>query len=385
MVYWRWISGWHPGAPGVLQAVGSLGPMLVLAGAFVAGCAVTPSGPPLSTSEMVHYPAAPDEPRIVFLATLDEMATGRQSRDWLRRYLYGPSKGGGSSAVKPFGIQVWHDEVLICDTQQNCVHSVSLTDGQRSRLGEGANSPSKPLDVDVDAMGNRYVADAGRGQVLVYDANNLFVRNLIDDPTESFKPVSVAVGDDTVYVADAGGWNVHAYAIADGAHRWTIGGRGQEPGEFLMPSGVAVDRDRQVYVVDSLLCRVQVFDSTGTFVRQFGQPGQTAGSMARPRRIAVGPDGVIYVADALFNRVHMFDQQGRILMLFGGPGDAPGATNLAADICIDTGPLERYAAWIPTDFDPSYVLLVTSQLGAGRVNIYAFGQMRAGNPSAISP
>lgn len=368
MVGWRWV-----------------GPTLVLAGTFVSGCAVTSPRPPLLTSETVHYPAAPDEPRVVFLGTLDEMATGRRSRDWLRRYLYGPSEGGGSSAVKPFGLQVWHDEVLICDTQQNCVHSVSLTSGRRDRLGQAANSPGKPLDVDVDALGNRYVADAGRGQVLIYDANNLFVRNLIDDPAESFKPVSVAVGGDTVYVADAGGSNVHAYAIGDGTPRWTVGGRGQAPGEFLMPSGVAVDRDGRVYVVDSLLCRVQVFDSTGAFVRQFGQPGQTAGTMARPRRIAVGPDGIIYVADALFNRVHMFDQQGRILMLFGGPGDEPGATNLAADICIDTGPLERYAAWIPTDFEPSYVLLVTSQLGAGRVNVYAFGRVRAANPVAAGP
>jgi len=382
MIDWRNVTGWH----GLLrQAVVSVCPMLVLAGALVSGCAVTPIGPPLSTSQMVHYPAAPDEPRVVFLGTLDELATGRQSRDWLKRYLYGPSESGGSLAVKPFGIQVWHDEVLICDTQQNCVHGITLSAGQGDRLGHGLHSPGKPLDVDVDAMGNRYVADAGRGQVLVYDANNLFLRNLIADPAESFKPVSLAVDGETIYVADAGTWSVHAYAIADGAHQWTIGGRGQGQGQFLMPSGVAVDGDGLVYVVDSLLCRVQVFGSDGTFVRQFGQPGQTAGTMARPRRIAVGPDGIIYVADALFNRVHMFDQQGRILMLFGGPGDEPGATNLAADVCIDTGPLERYAPWIPTDFEASYVLLVTSQLGAGRVNVYAFGRLRAESPAAVSP
>jgi tripartite motif-containing protein 71 len=56
-----------------------------------------------------------------------------------------------------------------------------------------------------------------------------------------------------------------------------MGTRGSEAGAFTWPRGVAVAPDNSIVVADSSNHRVQVFDSTGKFLKEFGYYGNGEG------------------------------------------------------------------------------------------------------------
>ena len=57
-------------------------------------------------------------------------------------------------------------------------------------------------------------------------------------------------------------------------------------------------------------CVVQVFDSSGQFVRKIGGEGSGAGQLKFPRGVYVTTDGVIVVADRNNDRICLFSMTG---------------------------------------------------------------------------
>ena len=84
------------------------------------------------------------------------------------------------------------------------------------------------------------------------------------------------------------------------------------PGDFGGPSNVAVDKDGNVYVTDTLNSRVEIFDADGKFISTFGKNCDGPGYFARPKGIAVDGDGHIWVADTVQNRVAGFQPRGPV-------------------------------------------------------------------------
>lgn len=76
-----------------------------------------------------------------------------------------------------------------------------------------------------------------------------------------------------------------------------IGGRGSEPGSFTWPRGIAVGPDNSIVVADSSNHRVQVFDSNGIFVKEFGQYGNGDGEFDCLAGVAVNRIGQFIIAD----------------------------------------------------------------------------------------
>jgi DNA-binding beta-propeller fold protein YncE len=108
-----------------------------------------------------------------------------------------------------------------------------------------------------------------------------------------------------------------------------------DPGNFAAPQGVAVDKDGNVYVTDTLNDRVEIFDADGNFLSTFGKNGDGPGYFARPKGIAVDGDGHIWVADAMQNQLQVFNREGQLLTYIGGPGHYPGQFESLVGIAID--------------------------------------------------
>lgn len=103
---------------------------------------------------------------------------------------------------------------------------------------------------------------------------------------------------------------------------WQVA-RQPEPGTFNRPTGMAFDRSGGAYVVDTMNNRVQVFDSRGVFVRQWGSQGDLPGQFAAPVGIAVDSRGRVYVADQNNSRVQIFTNTGTWLgEITGGGGSS---------------------------------------------------------------
>jgi DNA-binding beta-propeller fold protein YncE len=59
--------------------------------------------------------------------------------------------------------------------------------------------------------------------------------------------------------------------------RMVVGRRGQAPGEFYWPRGIAVMPGNEIAVADSSNNRIQMFNSRGTLIGSFGDYGSEKG------------------------------------------------------------------------------------------------------------
>lgn len=102
-----------------------------------------------------------------------------------------------------------------------------------------------------------------------------------------------------------------------------IGCEGVGDGELNSPTGIALDKDGNIYVADTDNHSIQKFDRTGKFLARWGgEPSSQEGQFYYPRGLAVGPDDAVYVADSGNNRVQKFDPEGNAQKAWGKFGFA---------------------------------------------------------------
>ena len=137
-----------------------------------------------------------------------------------------------------------------------------------------------------------------------------------------------------VYVTDE--W-LHSVSVfgPDGGFLGAWGSRGSGEGELNRPSGIAIDGEANVYISDSLNHRVQVFTSDGAFLTKWGNRGSGAGQLDSPWGITTDPQGFVYVADHKNHRIQKFTPEGDYVALFGAYGTGPGQLNRPSDVAVD--------------------------------------------------
>jgi len=187
------------------------------------------------------------------------------------------------------------DRLFVSDGK---MHRVLIFDSKHQVTGQITEGLVDPVGLAIDTE-NRflYVVDTQQDQVLVYDADSLKLLRRIG---------------------------------TGGKNHWLT-----TPGDFGAPSNVAVDKEGNVYVTDTMNNRVEIFDADGNFLSLFGKHGDGPGYLARPKGIAVDCDGHIWVADEYQDRVQVFDREGQLLTYLGGHGHYPGQFEALTGIAID--------------------------------------------------
>ena len=281
------------------------------------------------------WPPAPATARIRYVASLKGPADLGQKPSVFARvsgFVSGRS-GGLPGLVKPFGLALDEaDNLCIADTGSR---SISYCDFAHKRWRTWT-AAGKIRFVSPVAVARKakvfYVADSELGKVLAFREDGPLVFE-IADPLQ--RPVGLALGEDTLYVADAQAHSIAAFDLR-GRLRFRFGRRGTGPGEFNFPTHVWCDAAKELCVTDSLNARVQVFAPDGQFLRAVGGAGDTSGHFSRPKGVAADRAGHLYVVDALFDNFQIFDGQGRFLLGVGEAGDGPGEFWLPNGIAIDS-------------------------------------------------
>ncbi len=241
-----------------------------------------------------------------------------------------------------------------------------------------------PYGMAVDSKGQLYVADQRVGAIFIFNTETrdvVLIRNgyeahfgllnclAIDDDDRIFAsdgklhrvlvlspkhevvdqidkglvdPVGLAIDTENrfLYIADTQQDQVLVYDADSLKLLRKIGTAGKkhfltDPGDFAAPQGVAVDKDGNLYVTDTLNDRVEIFDADGNFISTFGKNGDGPGYFERPKGIAVDGDGHIWVADAVQDRLQVFNRGGQLLTYIGGPGHYPGQFESLVGVTID--------------------------------------------------
>jgi DNA-binding beta-propeller fold protein YncE len=250
--------------------------------------------------------------------------------------------------TKPYGIAVHHGRMFVGDTVRHDIGVYDFPEQKFFKIGveedeEGHGKLEMPMGLDVDGQGNLYVFDGKIKNVMVYNRDGKFLRQ-IGDADKIARPAGIAVTKDgsRIYAVDIGGSssNEHKVIVYDGKsgeHLFDIGKRGTEKGEFNLPRDTVVAPDGSVYVVDSGNFRVEKFTPDGKFLNTFGAIGRQSGQFSRPKEIAADKDGNVYIVDAAFGNFQIFDSTGQLLLAVGTRSntDGPAKYSLPAGIAID--------------------------------------------------
>jgi DNA-binding beta-propeller fold protein YncE/tetratricopeptide (TPR) repeat protein len=122
------------------------------------------------------------------------------------------------------------------------------------------------------------------------------------------EPRAIAIDSERAYIADMEGNRVQVLS-QEGKVILSWGRKGDQPGEFRSPSGIALDAQGNVYVADTDNARIQVFTSKGKVLRTFGSKGAGPKQFHTPLGIAV-QGGLLFVADSGNSRVQVLTTDG---------------------------------------------------------------------------
>jgi sugar lactone lactonase YvrE len=299
---------------------------------WLGSCLLAVAGPPTNAPA---WPPPPAEPYIVYER---EIAMPRDigARPSFFIRLADAITGVGSEStklVRPFGLSLDDaGNLMVTDTGAGAVCYLDLAHKKWQRwTAAGGRKFLSPVAAVHHAQ-TFFVADTGLGGVLAFDQKG---RLQFVITNELARPAGLALLGDRLLIADAEAHQVVVCGL-DGSFIFKFGQRGVGPGEFNFPTHVAVDGNHQIYVTDSLNCRIQVFTAAGRFVREFGSAGDGPGHFSRPKGVAADTAGHVYVVDAVFDNVQIFNDQGRLLLDFGAGGSGPGEFWLPNAIAINS-------------------------------------------------
>jgi hypothetical protein len=344
--------------------------LMVCAAGVLSGCAQTEK-----KIETAFFPPLPQSPKLQFLLSITtEQDIGGQKSSGLADWLVG-GRPASKQIARAQDIGAVKGKIYILDRTFKKVLYLDLAKKQLDFIkDEREGALGDPLGLWVSEDDVKYVADAARKQVLVYDKDNKFIREY-GDKGQFEKPADVAVFQNRIYVADFTRMAIVVLDKESGKTVQTIGEPGAEEGKFNRPTHVTVDRQGNIYVNDSFNFRIQQFDPNGKYVKHFGYQGDTLGGFARPKGVAVDQGGFVYAVDTAFENTQIFDPKSTDLMLFfGGYGPHTGSMYLPSGLHIDYDNVDYFSQFADKDFKVNYIVYVSNLLGDKKLNVYGFGE-----------
>ena len=224
--------------------------------------------------------------------------------------------------------------VMVADRGNPAVHVFDFGSRKHSRITEGAGTYlQSPSALAIDGRDQLYVADAYLGAILVYRPNGRFRRYIGNRTGERLfeRPSGIAIdpASQHIYVADPPRNTVIILNIEGKVvGKLGTGNAGSGPGEFLAPADVVV-HNRELFILDSLNYRIQIFDLAGNF-RTTIHPE----SMQAAQSLFVDSQNRIYL-DGPQDSMQVFDQDGHLVFQFGDSGSHYGQFKDPAGIWID--------------------------------------------------
>ena len=215
----------------------------------------------------------------------------------------------------PYGIAFNNHEEMIVSEYLGHRLSILDTRGQKIRtFGSYGDSPHQmigPAGIATDDSGNIYVSSRHKlqkftstGELIKCVGQKGGKEGEFDDPR------GLTLRENLVYVCDC---DCQVFDLDFNFVR-SIGSRGSGRGEFNQPLDVKFDTAGNMYVAEGGNGRVQVMDSSGRFIREFGQ-----GKLSTPSGLLIA-DKYVYVSDFSDHCIVVYETSGQYVTSFGRCG-----------------------------------------------------------------
>lgn len=270
----------------------------------------------------------------------------------------------GFQLMRPYGVAAdSKGNIYAADQAVGAIFIFPKTDTEKPELikhGEHARLPMVN-GLAMDDNDRLFVTDAKLHHVAVFNARH--EQEAVFGGESLVSPAGIALDtanrfvyvvdtqQDQVLVFDADSYKL-LRRIGTGGKKHSLTG----PGDFSLPTNVAVDKEGNVAVTDTLNNRIEIFDADGKFVSEFGKHGDGPGYFARPKGVAFDGDGHIWVTDEIQCRVQVFNQEGRLLAYLGESGQYPG----------------QFQALYGIAFDKANNRIITTEQFPGRLQVFRY-------------
>ena len=313
--------------------------------------ATTPKKIPVIDYSNIVWPNPPAIARIRYLAfysaqKLSQVDTPKTKKDsWMDR-LAGTTPDADNTKflfqlAQPNGIAVdSKGQVYVADSKVGAIFIFNTETREVELIKNKEHAHfARIIGLAMDDNDRLFVSDPGLKHVLVFNAQHK-AEDVITEGMVEPSELAIDTQNRLLYVSDLALDQILVYDADSLKLKRKIGTTGHKhelttPGDFAKPTGVAVDKDGNLYVADTLNDRIEVFDADGAFIRTWGKNGDGPGYFARPKGVAIDSDGHVWVADGMQDRVQLFTNEGQLLITLGGhgllPGQFQGLVNVASD------------------------------------------------------
>lgn len=240
---------------------------------------------------------------------------------------HGPQEG--PALLMPTGVCVDSDGTIIIADGANDRIVLLASDGMQTEIRQvGDARLSRPLNVKLDSTSRMWIADAGRGRVLVRDKAGA-LEQTIQLPTleggHDPEPTDIVpIGDGSrAWIVDGHNHRLLLWDPAATPVFTAVGKQGATLGSLDYPYFATGDPTGRLLVSDSLNGRIVVLNENGKIASHIGRYGANAGELYRPKGVASDAKGNVWVADGMMGVVQAFTSTGRLL---GVLRDATGKT-----------------------------------------------------------
>ncbi len=244
--------------------------------------------------------------------------------------------------TSPLGLAVYDPpEPSVPAPPEYCSEGVKLAKEQKKECKwwktQPEIEPPPPLQPII------YVGDDGNGSVKIFNGEDVSV--LGSGSGEFIKPNGIAVTEgQTVYVVDSEAHQVKAYDDL-GALQFSFGSQGCGDGELDFPIDIVLNELLgEVYVSDFWNKRIVVFDLAGNWLRNIFTPLNDGGDPAysRPSGLGIDPDGNLYVVDNVLSCVAIITNTGTLINIIGYSNEQYWTGDLALPLDAATDGLLIY-------------------------------------------
>ena len=248
--------------------------------------------------------------------------------------------------VKPRAIAIdAQDRIYIVDTTSRI--QVSDRDGNYLRSWRTPKCvQGKPCGMSISNDGLLMVCDTHYFRVLFYTYEGELLEERTIGGTNGRGPGEFGFITDVAqdsknnyYVAEYGDYDRIQKFSPEGEYITEWGGHGIEPGKFLRPQGLFMDKHDHLWIADASNNRIQVFDvnlEQPEVIKVWGTVGSAPGKLSYPYQVLVDEKDFVYVCELGNHRIQKFSQSGELVDGWGGAGRAPGQLHQPWAMAMDS-------------------------------------------------
>jgi DNA-binding beta-propeller fold protein YncE len=180
---------------------------------------------------------------------------------------------------------------------------------------------TSPRGLALDNQERLFVADSSGAVVHMMNLATRKYRQFskLAGEEKLLSPIDLTVVDNDIYVSDSVLKKICVFN-QKGEYKFSFGS-----GILQRPSGIVYSyTQKQLYVVDTKRHVVDVFDKQGHHLNEFGSRGTGRGQFNFPTYLWIDKEGKLYVSDTLNYRIQVLTPDGKVLMVLGRHGNRPG-------------------------------------------------------------